>query len=68
MPNSRPDDPAHNPQCFPLVDAVGESLGGEFSEAAPLVAALPGRKVGECVPAPGRLVFAAAPRVGIPDK
>ena len=67
MPSSRPDDPAHYPQRLPLIDAVGEGLGGEFPEAAFAAAPL-GRKVGEGVPAPGRLVFPAALNVGIPDK
>ena len=67
VPNSRPDDPAHYPQRLPLIDAVGESLGGEFSEAAFAAAPL-GREVGERVPAPRCLVCVAAPNAGIPDK
>ena len=63
-----PDNPAHYPQCFPFIDAVGERLGSEFSETALAAAALLRREVGECVPAPRRLVFPAAPNVGIPDK
>ena len=33
MVNSRSDDPADNPEGLPLVDAVGEGLGGELPEA-----------------------------------
>ena len=40
MGNSRPDDPADNPEGLPLVDAVGEGLGGELPEAADNAAAL----------------------------
>ena len=58
LPSLRSDDPADYPQCFPLVDAVGESLRSELSEAA-LAAALLSREVAEGVPAPRRLVAVA---------
>ena len=75
MGNSRPDDPADNPEGLPLIDAVGEGLGGELPEAPDNAAAtavtvcLPRGEVGEGAPAlAGRLVPVAAPCVGGPVK
>ena len=71
--NSRPDDPADNPEGLPLVDAVGEGLGGELPEAADNAAALavtvclPRGEVGEGAPALGRCLV-PVPDVGSPDK
>ena len=76
MGNSRPDDPADNSEGLPLVDAVGEGLGGELLEAADNAAALavtvclPRGEVGEgAALALGTcLVPVAASGVGSPDK